>query len=108
MENLKNMVVLKNLPSNLIDEAFLILKPNQRIESFEYSPKQEEQSGQERNSKEYIVKEAEMVISSYLNKNDIAGKRELQMLKAKNKKLKIATLVFASLTVVVTLIGILV
>ena len=26
--NLKNMVVLKNLPSNLIDEAIIILKGN--------------------------------------------------------------------------------
>ena len=95
MENLKNMVVLKNLPSNLIEEAFLILKPNKRIASFEYSPKKGEQEG---TSREYIVKEAEMVISSYLDKNDITGK----------KKLKIATMIFASLTVVVTLIGILI
>ena len=26
---MKNIVVLKNLPSNLVDEAIVILKPNQ-------------------------------------------------------------------------------
>ena len=28
---MKNMIVLKNLPSNIVDEAFVILKPNSKI-----------------------------------------------------------------------------
>ena len=32
---LKNMVVLKNLPSNLVDEAIIILKANKRVKKLE-------------------------------------------------------------------------
>jgi len=28
IQNMKNMVVLKNLPSNLVEEAFVVLKDN--------------------------------------------------------------------------------
>ena len=31
---MKNMIVLKNLPSNLIDEAFIILKNNKKIKKY--------------------------------------------------------------------------
>ena len=30
-DDMKNMVVLKNLPSNIVDEAIVILKPNQYL-----------------------------------------------------------------------------
>ena len=94
MENLKNMVVLKNLPSNIIDEAFLILKPNQKIEIT--TPKQEERA----NSNDYVIKEAEMVISSYLNKNDTSIKKEFEKLRKQCRKLKIISI---SLLVAMTL-----
>ena len=32
---LKNMVVLKNLPSNLIEEAIVILKSNKKVKKLE-------------------------------------------------------------------------
>ena len=87
MDNLKNIVVIKDLPSNLIDEAFLILKPNKKKESFEYAKKQIEKN-KFGNSKDYVIKEAEILIDSFLNKNDIANKKEIDKLKSKNKRLK--------------------
>ena len=30
MENMKNIVVLKNIPSNLVEEAIVVLKQNQK------------------------------------------------------------------------------
>ena len=33
--NLKNMVVLKNLPSNIVDEAIIILKNSKKIKKLE-------------------------------------------------------------------------
>ena len=33
--NMKNMLVLKNLPSNIVDEAIIILKENKKIKKFE-------------------------------------------------------------------------
>ena len=31
IESMKNMVVLRNLPSNIVEEAIVILKPNVKI-----------------------------------------------------------------------------
>ena len=107
MDNLKNIVVLKNLPSNLIDEAFFILKPNQKIENIEYTPKRNETVG---GTKDYVVKEAEMIISSYLNKNnnnDIK-KKEIDELKKKNKKLKVISISLGIITFIVTIINVLI
>ena len=45
---LKNMVVLKNLPSNLIEEAIVILKSNKKVKKLEKIDKEK------RNEKEKI------------------------------------------------------
>ena len=69
---LKNMVVLKNLPSNLIEEAIVILKSNKKVKKLEKIDKQKRNEKEEAKTnntkKEFIVKEAEMIISSYINK----------------------------------------
>lgn len=92
MDKLKNIVVLKNLPSNLIDEAFLILKPNQKVKNFEYIQKKTESLANS-SSKEYIIKEAEMVISSYLNRNDISNTKQIRKLEEKCKRLSITCII---------------
>ena len=33
--NLKNMVVLKNLPSNIVDEAIIVLKTNKKVKKLQ-------------------------------------------------------------------------
>ena len=103
MDNLKNIVVLKNLPSNLVEEAFVILKPNHKLE---YISKKEEKSEKEFNndSNNYIVKEAEMVITSFLRKNDNLSKREVEKLKRKNKKLKITNWFLFALSVLLIIV----
>ena len=64
---MKNMVVLKNLPSNMIEEAIIILKANKKVKNIEYSKKNETNNKQAKQNDGYIIKEAEMVISNYLN-----------------------------------------
>ena len=81
------------------------MKPNQKIKSLEYSPKSNEK---EENSREYVIKEAEMVISSFLNKNDITGKKELEMLKKKNKKLRLTSVILSVITIVSIIIEIII
>ena len=71
-ENMKNMVVLKNLPSNIVDEAIVILKPNIKLKNLDLVENKKTGSKKIKNenpdNKKYIINEAEMVISSYLSK----------------------------------------
>lgn len=72
-ENMKNMVVLKNLPSNIVDEAIVILKPNIKLKNLDLA--ENKTTGNKKikndntdNPKKYIINEAEMIISNYLSK----------------------------------------
>ena len=82
---LKNMVVLKNLPSNLIEEVIVILKQKKKIKKLEKIDKEkrneEEKIKTNKNNKEFVIKEAEMIITSYITK--------IEENKQKNQKNKI-------------------
>ena len=39
VSNMKNIVVLKNLPSNIVEEAIIILKTNKEAKRLEYIEK---------------------------------------------------------------------
>ena len=99
--SLKNIVVLKDLPSNIVEEAIVVLKENQKIQKLELIDKSKKQNKEqmpiktetEKNtkSKDYIVKEAQMLISDYISKIENKNKLEtqsFQTLKKKYKKLK--------------------
>ncbi len=94
--NLKNMVILKSVPSNIIDEAIVILKKNIKIKEFEMQNSTDIESGKKPNSKketqnkDYIVKEAEMIINNYCTKVENSNKKEqlAKKLEGKNRKIK--------------------
>lgn len=90
--NLKNIVVLKDLPSNLIDEAIVVLKENQKIPKLEPASKEQKESNIEttkiKSSKDYIIKEAQMLISDYISKIENKNKKENQSIQKLNKKCK--------------------
>lgn len=103
MSNMKNIVVLKNLPSNVIEEAIVVIKENKKIKDYQ---KAEIEKGKiqknrknikditnkeknEKIEKEYIVKEAEMVIANYiseLEQKSAKGKSNFKILEKKYKK----------------------
>ena len=62
--DMKNMVVLKNLPSNMIEEAIIIFKETQKVREKELIDKSNNINFTEKQpkSKEYILKEAEMLV----------------------------------------------
>lgn len=63
---MKNMIVLKDLPSNLIEEAFVVLKENKKIHKYQIAETKEQKVEPKNiNNKEYIIKEAEMLLKSY-------------------------------------------
>lgn len=71
MNDMKNIVVLKNLPSNLIEEAIVILKTNKKVKKLEYIEQKKENEivnkKKQNNPKEYMIKEAEFVIHNYIS-----------------------------------------
>lgn len=67
--NLKNIVVLKNVPSNLIDEAIFIVKSKKTAKKLELAEKNSTKYFKNNsNNNDYIIKEAENVVSNYINK----------------------------------------
>lgn len=96
---MKNMIILRNLPSNMVEEAYIVFKDNAKIHKVEKIEKRKtEERKEEPKSKEYMVKEAEMIIHDYITKLE---KREYEVgngnkkLKEKYKKLKAITIFLA-------------
>lgn len=86
---MKNVVVLRNLPSNLIEEAFIVVKSKKIARSLERIDGKNENIDRKNKDDGYIVREAESVLSSYVSlvekkddkKVDFGIKRRYNMLK---------------------------
>ena len=98
----KNMVVLRDLPSNIVKEAFVVFNDNVKIHKIENAEKSKDYSKSKSKNKDYILKEAEMIIQDYISKVE---KREYELmngnskLKKKYKKLKALTVFLAIFSV---------
>lgn len=86
--NMKNMVVLKNLPSNLVEEAIVILKSSKKVKKLEKIERNRENPKIEpvKKEKDYILKEAEMLISNYIAKLESNQERKQMKKSRQNKK----------------------
>ncbi|MBO4293214.1 MAG: hypothetical protein J5881_02350 [Clostridia bacterium] len=96
VSSMKNIVVLKDLPSNIIDEAIVVLKSNKRVKNLE-KIENCKFSGSENDKKKdnkYVLKEAEMLVSDYIAKID---ENKKQVKKVNVKRLK--TIAFISSTI---------
>ena len=97
INTMKNIVVLKNLPSNMVDEAIVILKPNIKLENTKKIEKKKENvkvgAKNSLNSKDYIIKEAEAVVSQYISSLEKPKQLEItnRKLEAKYQRIKILT-----------------
>ena len=86
-EEMKNVIILKNLPSNLIDEAIMVIKDRKSAKKFDFNQilnngeenhkviqgymKNDELKKIENTRKEgrkYVIKEAEIILSDYISK----------------------------------------
>ncbi|MBS5857377.1 MAG: hypothetical protein ACLTKT_02760 [Clostridia bacterium] len=69
MNNNKNMVVLKNLPSNIVEEAYVVLKSRKKAKKLQKIEKSTQESNTEFTGKDnYVIKEAELLVTDYLEK----------------------------------------
>ena len=64
---MKNVVVLKNLPSNLVEEAFVVVKSKKIARKLEYIDNKKNGIKKDEKDKEYVIREAESVLSDYVN-----------------------------------------
>ena len=105
--DMKNMVVLKNLPSNMVEEAIIIFKENQKVREKEFIEKGNKINLVEihTKSKDCILKEAEMLVTDYINKIETKKKLEKgdKNIMIKYKRLKYYSLV-ATILFVISLI----
>lgn len=84
--NFKNMVVLKNLPSNIVEEAIVILKTNKKVKKLEKIEKNKilEDTTCKKKENDYILREAEMLVSNYISSLE----EKKQERKMNNKKME--------------------
>ena len=104
IQNMKNIVILKNLPSNMIEEAFVVLKDNVKVHKEELVVKNKEvnKDSKIKKDKDYVVKEAEMIVSDYITeieKNNIEETKEKIKLEERCKKLKYSNIFFISFSI---------
>lgn len=92
---MKNIVVLKNLPSNLVEEAIVIFKSNKNAKKYEYIDKSEaiKNSDNHKNDKNYIIREAESVISNYINMVEKKERKPNNEINKKYKRVKVYSIV---------------
>jgi len=96
MSHMKNIVVLKDLPSNLVEEAIVVLKENKKVKKYQYIDSEKnknvdtnkEKSKKTADNSEYIVKEAESVISQYISNLEMKSPKWKNNIKKLEKRYK--------------------
>ena len=110
--NLKNMMVLKNLTSNIAEEAIVILKSNKKVKQVEKieKTKLKKKSDNKNKEKDYIIKEAEMLVSNYISSIEQKKKdRNINNKKINQKYIKVRNYAFiASLVILLEGIALLI
>lgn len=97
---MKNMVVLKNLPSNIIDEAIIILKANKKVKNVEYTKNNEKDNKQEKKEEGYIIKEAELIVENYLSEIEHKRNPKIHEFEKKYNRLKYVSFALAFIALV--------
>ena len=105
--DMKNMVVLKNLPSNMVEEAIIIFKENQRIKEKEFIEKGGKINSEETQtkSKDCILKEAEMLVADYINKIEKKSEKNDKGIILKYKRIKYYSMISTILFVISLIIN---
>ncbi len=97
---MKNMVVLKNLPSNMIEEAIVIFKENSKIKAKDVINKSNQLSQVQGKSKDIIFKEAEMLVNDYVKRVESSKNKKIFDKKINDKFLKKYSVVITILFII--------
>lgn len=107
ISQMKNIVVLKDLPSNIVDEAIVILKNNSNIKKKEYT-KMNKSEESENGTYDTVIKEAEYIVQDYIKnieKNN-ETKRNINKINLKYKRLQIYSILFGIAAIICMFISI--
>lgn len=132
-ENTKNVIILKNLPSNLISEAILVVKDKKQVTNYMRDAELNEQrdvsnckncnngiiygdmkteslkkiENVKKEDRKYVIKEAEIVVSNYIKRiEDNLSDRKIDRLKKSYKKTKKLNVFLAMTTIISILLAI--
>lgn len=132
-ENTKNVIILKNLPSNLISEAILVVKDKKQVTNYMRNAELNEQrdvsncktssngiiygdmktealkkiENIKKEDRKYVIKEAEIVVSNYIKRiEDNLSDRKIDRLKKSYKKTKKLNVFLAMTTIISILLAI--
>lgn len=101
---MKNIIVLKDLPSNLVEEAIVILKNGSKVKNKEIIEKPYNQiAWQEQGaSSDIALKEAEYIVKNYMQTLEKPKEEtsSIRKMKLQYQKLKLCT-IFLALTAIV-------
>jgi hypothetical protein len=90
----KRVIVIKNISSNLIEEAILILKNGPGVP--EYNGNDKRSKGVRNTRNDFILKEAESIINEYIRENKLAiksNRRNQRCLRIRNLKISVNMLI---------------
>lgn len=107
--DMKNMVVLKNLPSNMVEEAIIIFKETQKVKQKELIDKGKKNNSSEIHSKsrDYILKEAEMLVTDYIKRIEnkkFENSRDIMYKYKKIKKYSLISTILLAISLMVNFI----
>ena len=111
--DMKNIVVLKNLPSNIVEEAIVVLKNTNKIKQYKMLENKKQngkiEGTKSEDSQKYIIKEAEMLISNYISdiekpKVNIKTNQTLQRKYHRLRRLTIAMTIMMILGIICNLL----
>ena len=132
-ENTRNVIILKNLPSNLIAEAILVVKDKKQVTNYMRDAELNEQRDVsncktssngiiygdmktealkkiediKKEDRKYVIKEAEIVVSNYIKRiEDNLSDRKIDRLKKSYKKTKKLNVFLAMTTIISILLAI--
>lgn len=95
ISQMKNMIILRDLPSNIVDEAIVILKNNAKIKNKEKIENRNSDKFEEGKTEEYnfVIKEAEYVIQNYIKgiEKPRENKTKIKDINIKYKRLRISS-----------------
>ena len=107
--NMKNVIILKNLPSNLIDEAIMVVKDKKKVKDINYSDFIKYKEEIKKEDRKYVIKEAEVVVTNYIRRiEDNLSDRKIDKLKKSYKKSKLLNAFLAITTIISISLAILV